>query len=72
MRLERAYRSSGESVELGASWPRRTQRDFQDNATPDRNRFFVRRNPSGEMAMVNASPSISISRLIVLSSLVAM
>jgi hypothetical protein len=46
--------------------------DFQDSATPDRNRFFVRRNPSGEMVIVNDSPSISISRRMVFWSLVGM
>jgi hypothetical protein len=46
--------------------------DFQDNATPERNRFFESRTPSGEIAMVNVSPSISTSRRIVFSSLVGM
>ena len=45
---------------------------FQDSATPERKRFFVRRNPSGEMEIVYGSPSISISRRMVFSSLVDM
>src|SRR2546423_14710985 len=52
--------------------PNRTHSIFQDSATPERNRFFVRRNPSGEMEIVNGSPLISISRRIGLSSFVAM
>jgi hypothetical protein len=46
--------------------------NFQDSATPERNRFFESRTPSGEMAMVKVSPSISTSRRIVFSSLVGM
>src|SRR6476469_6989540 len=45
---------------------------FHDISTPERNRFFVRRNPSGEIATVYGSPSMMISRRIVRSSLVAM
>jgi hypothetical protein len=75
-----AYRSPEDSVleegandwDAAASPACRDHRDFHDMATPERNRFFVKRSPSGEMAMVNNSPSISISRRMVLSSLVDM
>ena len=45
---------------------------FHDISIPERNRFFVKRSPSGEMATVYASPSMRISRRIVRSSFVAM
>ena len=43
----------------------------QLNARPERKRFFVSFTPVGEMATVNGSPSISISRRISFKSLVA-
>ena len=61
-----------ESEVVAAPAPSRVHIDFQDNATPERNRFFVRRSPSGEMITVKGSPSISISRRTSFSSLVAM
>src|SRR5215207_7596279 len=66
------YNRSDGSARFDDSPPYRSHRVFQDSATPERNRFFVRRNPSGEIEIVNGSPSISISRRIVLSSLVDM
>src|SRR3712207_1974140 len=58
------------SAMAGPSSPRHRAR--QESARPDRKRFLVNRMPSGEMATVNGSPSISISRRMVLSSLVVM
>jgi hypothetical protein len=45
---------------------------FQDIMTPERKRFLVKRSPSGEIATVNGSPSMVISRRMIRSSFVAM
>ena len=66
------YDCSGVSGKEEASPPCLAHKDFHESATPERKRFRVNRNPSGEMLMVNGSPSISISRRMVFSSLVGM
>jgi len=66
------YYCSGVSGKEEASPPCLAHKDFHESATPERKRFRVNRNPSGEMLIVNGSPSISISRRMVFSSLVGM